>query len=191
MSFFEWLDSSSFVVMVRDSPSVLAYPTVLAFHTFSLALLVGVSTGLALRVLGVAPGVPLPALDQYFRLVWAGFFVSVASGLPLLATDALNFLTNPVFYIKLGAVLGAVLTLRALRSAVFTPGAVRHDELAPGNGRLLAATLLLCWLVALTAGRVTAYDGFIMRQTAVALIVVVAVGLAAGFAGARVLRRSA
>ncbi len=191
MSFFDWLDNSSFVVLIRDSPSLLAYPTIIAFHTFSLALLVGMSCGLALRTLGVAADVPLAPLDRYFRLIWSGFFISAASGLPLLTTDAHNFLTNPVFYIKMGAIFSAVFTVRLLRAAVFAEAARPDRTPITKEGKVLAGAVLVLWMVALTAGRVTAYDRFIAWETAGAVIVLLAVVLVVGFAGARVLRGTA
>ncbi len=191
MSFFDWLDNSSFVVLIRDSPSVFAYPTIIAFHTFSLALLVGMSCALALRTLGVAAGVPLAPLDRYFRFIWAGFFISAASGLPLLTTDALNFLTNPVFYIKMGAIFSAVFAVRLLRRAVFADVARPERNVVSAEGKVIAGAVLVLWMVALTAGRVTAYDRFIAWETAGAVIVLLTLILVVGFAGARVLRGTA
>jgi hypothetical protein len=188
MSFFEWLDNASLVVWIRDSPSVFAYPTILAFHTFSLALLVGMSSGLALRTLGMARGIPLAALDRYFVFIRTGFYVSIASGLPLLATDAYTFLTNPVFYVKMGSIFGAVFTVRLLRTAVFSAQA--QPDLRPirAEGKVLAGAVLLLWMVALTAGRVTAYDRFIAWQTAGAVMVVSITMLVVGVVGARMFR---
>ena len=191
MSFFEWLDNAGVVVWIRDSPSVFAYPTIISFHTFSMALLVGISCGLALRTLGAASGVPLAPLDRYFRLVWSGFYISVASGIPLLSTDAYNFLTNPVFYVKMGAIFCAVFTVRLLRTAVFAEGALPDRQPIRREGKILAGAVLLLWMVALTAGRVTAYDRFIAWETAGAVIVVSTIMLVVGFVGARMLRGAA
>jgi hypothetical protein len=191
VAFFEWLDNASFVVLIRDSPSVFAYPTIIAFHTFSLALLVGMSCGLALRTLGVAPGIPLAPLDRYFRFIWSGFLISVLSGVPLLSTDALNFLTNPFFYIKMGGIFAAVFTVRLLRAAVFAETASPDRVPIPREGKILAVAVLVLWMIALTAGRVTAYDRFIGWQTAGAVIVLLAAMLIVGFTGARVLRGAA
>ncbi|MBI4484648.1 MAG: hypothetical protein HY655_01435 [Acidobacteria bacterium] len=48
MEFLALLEESSLAVWLRESPSVFAYATVLAVHTFGLALVVGLSTAVAL-----------------------------------------------------------------------------------------------------------------------------------------------
>ena len=59
MAFFNWLQNSAFTDWLLGSESVWAYPTVLTLHTAGLAALVGSSAVLQLRLLGVAPAVPL------------------------------------------------------------------------------------------------------------------------------------
>ncbi|MGE3843967.1 MAG: hypothetical protein AB7I50_20530 [Vicinamibacterales bacterium] len=171
---------------VRDTPSIFAYPTVLAFHTFSLLLLVGLSTGVALRLLGVARSVPLTSLEPYFRLMWVGFWVSVVSGIVLLATDTLNFLGRPVFSLKMAAIVVAVVSMRRVGAALASN---RAAALESGEGRRLAWTVLLSWMTAMTCGRVTAYDAFIQRQTAVAVVLLIVVLSVVGFVGVRPLLR--
>jgi hypothetical protein len=188
MAFLDWLDNSGVVIWLRESPSVLAYPTILAFHTFSLALLVGMSCAVALRTLGVAASLPLAPLDRFFRLMWIGLYISVASGVLLLASDARGFLTNPVFYIKMAAVAVAVVAVRVLRTTVFGEAARPDQDLVSRDGRVVARAVLVSWLVALTAGRLTAYDRFIAWETAGAVLVIAIVLLAAGYVGARVVR---
>ena len=41
MAFLEWLESLSFAVWVRESPSLLAFPALLFIHTLGMALLAG------------------------------------------------------------------------------------------------------------------------------------------------------
>jgi hypothetical protein len=47
----EAIEASSLSTMLRDSPNVFLYPTILAFHTLGLAFFVGISCAIALRVL--------------------------------------------------------------------------------------------------------------------------------------------
>ena len=54
---------------VREPGSVWAYRTVLAAHTVGMSLLVGANAALDLRLLGVAPQVPLAAASL---LLWTG-----------------------------------------------------------------------------------------------------------------------
>lgn len=193
MAFLDWLDNAGFVIWIRESTSVFAYPTILAFHTFSLALLVGMSCAVALRTLGVAASLPLAPLDRFFRLMWIGLYISAVSGVLLLSSDARGFLTNPVFSIKMAAVVVGVLAVRVLRTTVFVEAAGPDRGPVRREGKVVAGVVLVSWLVALTAGRVTAYDRFIAWETAGAVLVLAVVMLAAKFsyAGARVVRGTA
>ena len=53
-----WLESSAFSVWVNESPSLLAFPGILAAHTIGLGLLVGLNAALDLRLLGAAREFP-------------------------------------------------------------------------------------------------------------------------------------
>jgi hypothetical protein len=74
------IENSGFATWVREAPSVLAYPTVLALHTFGMAFLVGTNAAIDLRILGVAPGLPLAPMERFFRVMLLGFWVNAVSG---------------------------------------------------------------------------------------------------------------
>ena len=76
----ELLDSIQdigWIMWVRDANTVLGYATVLAFQTFGMILVVGISTAFALRTLGVASDVPIAPLRRYVPLMWIGFCVNL------------------------------------------------------------------------------------------------------------------
>ena len=79
------LENSSFSEWLLGSPSLWAYPTVLTLHTLGLGVLVGANWALDLRLLGVAPGIPLRALEKLFRWMWIGFWINAVSGVMLFA----------------------------------------------------------------------------------------------------------
>lgn len=175
MGFLEFLENINLAIWLRESPSVLAYPTLLAFHTLGMVILVGISTGLALRTLGFAPGVPLAPLEKFFRIMWFGLAISVVSGALLLMLDARTFLTMPSFYIKLLAIAAAVMFMRSLRTVAFSARGGVDTWSVPRKGQVLAGAVLLSWAVGITAGRVTAYAPFIGWQTGVAVVIVAGV----------------
>lgn len=175
MGFLEFLENINLAIWLRESPSVLAYPTLLAFHTLGMVILVGISTGLALRTLGFAPGVPLAPLEKFFRIMWFGLAISVVSGALLLMLDARTFLTMPSFYIKLLAIAAAVMFMRSLRTVAFSARGDVDTWSVPREGQVLAGAVLLSWAVGITAGRVTAYAPFIGWQTGVAVVIVAGV----------------
>ncbi len=184
MGFLEFLENNGLAIWLRESPSVLAYPTLLAFHTFGMVVLVGISTGIALRTLGVASGVPLAPLGKFFRIMWRGALISVVSGALLLMLDARIFLTMPAFYIKMLAIGVAVMIMRSLRARVFSDRGGADTWPVSREGKVLAGAVLISWAVAITAGRVTAYAPFIRWQTAVAAVILTFV-LFGGYFAAR------
>ncbi len=189
MGLLEFLETNSLATWLSQSPSIFAYPTLLAFHTFGMAFLVGISTGIALRMLGFVPGMPLAPLGTFFRVTWIAFSISVVSGALLLMIDARNFLTMPSFYIKLLAIAVAVMSMRSLRTRVFSDRVGVDTGPVPREGQVLAGVVLISWAVAITAGRVTAYIPSQGLQTAVAVLVLTVVLIGGGHIAVR-LRRS-
>ena len=63
----EWIESTSVGLWMRESPSVWAFPTVLTLHTAGMAVLVGASWLLDLRLLGISNrNTPLSAFAGSF-----------------------------------------------------------------------------------------------------------------------------
>jgi hypothetical protein len=154
--FFRWLEGTSLSVWTRESTSVFAFPAILSAHAIGMALAAGISGAIALRLLGVARTVSAARMLAFAPLLWAGFGLNALSGLVLLVAYPTKALTNPVFYIKLCAIGVGMTTLVLIRR--------RLDKGGPGSGfaapaalRLLAATSLAAWTVAIVAGRLLAY----------------------------------
>ena len=119
--------------------------------------------------------------------MWLAFWVNAVSGVVLLSLDARKFFTSPDFYIKMLAIAVAARSLRLLQTNVFRDPASLDTRPVPMKGKILAGTILTAWAVAITAGRLTAYDGFIQRQTAVAVLVLSVVILVARYIAAHLL----
>src|SRR3954467_7042264 len=101
VEFLSTIQGSPFCTWVRESSSLWAYPGILFLHTVGLAVVVGFSTVIDLRLLGFARGVPVAALDRFFPVIWAGFWLSVASGMVLFAADANAKMASPMFGVKM------------------------------------------------------------------------------------------
>jgi len=188
--FLELIENSSFSHWLRESPSLLAYPTVLALHAIGMAFLVGLNTMIALRVLGFARGIPLAPMNKLFPVMFVGFWVNAVSGLMLTALQAINFMSNPTFYIKMTAVGAAILCLRSLRTTVFISGAAAEDQRLTGRAKVLAVSSLSLWLIAIVSGRLIAYSFYVSWRTAVAVVIALTVFLIVRFIGARVIAPS-
>jgi hypothetical protein len=158
MDFLIRIEQSGFSSWVRESPSVWAFPTVLLLHTIGMGLVVGVNTGIDLRILGFAPAVPLAPLEKFFPVLWVGFWVNAVTGTILVAQDATTKLTNPDFYVKMVFIALALINLRMLRTRVFRDPFVDKKPVST-NVKILAVTSMILWLGAITAGRLLAYVG--------------------------------
>jgi hypothetical protein len=145
-----WLESSAFSVWVNESPSLLAFPGILAAHTIGLGLLAGLNVALDLRLLGLARGIPPQAFTRFLPVMWFGLWVNVLTGIALLIAYPTKALTNPVFYLKLTLIAVALTMLRTmLRRMGAGP--------APVGVKVLAVVSLVTWAGAITAGRLLAY----------------------------------
>lgn len=151
------IEASGFAVWVRESPSMFAYTGLLSLHALGLAFAVGFSWFIALRVLGVASSVPLESVESLFPIMWAGFWVNFASGVPLLISNATRDFRNPVFLTKLAVIALSAAAMVLLRRQAFRKPPAGDDALARRNNRLLAGSILVLWIGAIVAGRLSEY----------------------------------
>ena len=171
--FLDSIENSGFATYVRDTPSVLGYSTVLAFHTFGMAFLVGLSSVIALRVLGAVPQLPLKPLKGLQPLIAVGFWVNAITGLILTSLAIHSLLRNWDFYVKLGAIALAIVALQKMRRYAFGDANAPDDAAASPRARFWAGAMLLFWGLAVLGGRLTAYATNIRIETARAVLVAV------------------
>jgi hypothetical protein len=149
------LEESGIGTWVRESNSLLAYPTILFLHTLGMGIMVGICGFIDLRVLGMARGIPLEGMPKYFGYMWGGFWISLATGIALFIPDATVKSANPVFWAKLGFIAVAIATVFLIRNAVFS----NPKKPIETNGKIFALVSIVCWSGAITAGRLLAYIG--------------------------------
>jgi hypothetical protein len=188
-SLLERLEQTAISTTLRDSPNVFLYPTILAFHTLGLAFFVGISSAIALRILGVAPGLALAPFRKFYPVMWTGFAFNAASGVLLLVIEPTKFLMMADFYVKLAAIAGAVYCNRRLYVIRFNNPAEADSPVSAGE-KAIAVAILLLWAIAITAGRLTAYDSANTQwQTALGTLIVSAALLLGGYAAIKLYRR--
>lgn len=190
MEFFAWLEDSTFSTWIKESSSVWPYDLLcLSSHAIGMAVLVGLSVAVALRILGFAPSLPLAPMERFFPLMYAGFLVNAVSGTGLFIAYPVRAVANPVFYIKMGGVVLALVCLRRIRREVFGNPASLGTRPVPMNGKILAGALLFIWMGTIATGRLMAYDGVagVEGGTALAVLIVTVVMLLAGYAAVRLL----
>jgi predicted ferric reductase len=155
MGMLVWLESLPISVWVHESPSVWAQPTVLTLHTMGMAVLVGASWVLDLRLLGISRNIPLSAFRWVFRAVAVSLIVNLVTGVLLFGARATSWGTAIPFLIKMLLVIASAATLLPIRSYVLRSDAGQLE--VSGRVRLLAIASIIAWSGAITSGRLLAY----------------------------------
>jgi hypothetical protein len=158
MAVLEWLESLSYAVWVRESPSLLAFPSLLFIHTLGMALVAGGAAVISMALLGFWPRTSIKPLERLYPVMWLGFWVNLFSGVSIFLKDASIYGRNYDLYVKLVFVAAGVTLLTMTRKQVF--GDPNFDS-APVSSRtkMLAWASLGCWFCAIVAGRLIAYVG--------------------------------
>ena len=154
--FLNTLEQSGLSTWLRESPSVFGFYFILVLHPIGLALVVGPAAAIDLRLLGVAPDVPLPPLRSWFNLMWLGLAINISSGALLVLAYPSKAFTNPDFYIKLTLIGFAVWTLQRIKTQVFDDSSL-SEAARLAKGKMLAVWSLVLWTGVITAGRLLAY----------------------------------
>src|SRR5262245_63151793 len=116
-----------------------------------MAILVGASFVIHLRVLQVADAIPLRRLLPLYRFIWIGFAINLLSGLALFVTEAADRVVDPVFHVKMASIAAALsLGVIVKRRALDPPGA---PDVTTGLTRSMAAASVALWTIAIVAGR--------------------------------------
>ena len=152
----DWVEHTGLSLWVREDPSLAAFPLMLILHTVGMAFLVGSNVALNARILGVGRGVALTSMLPFFRVMWLGFGLNVFSGSALLIAYPTKALTNPVFYLKLTLIAVGLVQAQWIRRHI-REDPRRGGDRAPRSMRLRATLSLVCWLSAVTAGKLLPY----------------------------------
>jgi hypothetical protein len=119
-----------------------------------MAVLVGASWVLDLRLLGVNRRSPLSAYRWVFPVIGIGLLVNVVTGALLFIKNATKWGTAVPFLVKMVFITASVGTLAPLRSHLNRNDV---DNEVSGKFSLLAIASILAWTGAITAGRLLAY----------------------------------
>jgi hypothetical protein len=154
--FLLWLSGTSLARWVNESETIFGYSGILFLHTLGLAVTVGASVVVDLRLLGAASRISVSALLPVFRYMWVGFAVNALSGAMLFAADAPRKAANPLFEFKLALIALGVTVMALMERRLLQ---AETGTLADSQPRLnlLAIASLLIWAAAIAAGRMVAY----------------------------------
>jgi hypothetical protein len=152
VGFLVWLEATGLAEWVRSS--IPGYPSMIALHALGMAIMVGLSLVIDMRVLGWFSGIPLNALQRFFGLAWIGFGINFLSGGALFTAQATSYITDWVFMTKMALVFLGAITAAILQPAVAKTG---PGAQVSGGTKAVAAVAIVFWLVAIIMGRLTAY----------------------------------
>jgi len=157
--FMAWLQDSALGHVMRET-GVWTYAIVNLTHILGVSTLFGAVLVLDLRLVGVWRHITLAAIaEPAVPIAASGFFIAATSGVCLLATKATDYVGNPFLYIKFPAIGLGLLNVIVLNCL---PGWKERKirNLSPREQSQLAVAggvSLLCWLTAITAGRMIGY----------------------------------
>jgi hypothetical protein len=160
MGFLEAIENSAYAEFVRSSPSFFAYTWILSLHAMGLAIIVGINTVVALRLLGFVPTLSAPALRKTYPWMYVGFTINAFSGGSLLIAN-LSVFTNVMFLLKLTFIALAMVNLELTRMRVFNNPAVLNSPDLSRHAWPFAVASMILWGLAMITGRLTAYPGFV------------------------------
>jgi hypothetical protein len=163
MSVLQTLENTPLAVWVRESTDIYAYTLILSVHAVGLAIVVGISTAVALRLLGFARGIPLAAMRGVFPLFIFGFCINAVSGILLFIAEATKMVAMPAFWGKMFFIACGVTVACLLQKRVFADRAAMKADRVPAGGRRLAWASLTFWYLALIVGRMTGYPELVKR----------------------------
>jgi hypothetical protein len=158
VAFCQWLEGSAFGTAIHQS--LWLFPLIETAHLFGIILLVGATSALDLRLIGLAL-IEEPVSRIAGRLLpwaWVGLTIQVTTGFCLFASEATRCWENPAFRIKM-----AMLVLAGLNAFVFHQTVYRRvaswDEarVTPVAAKFAGCCSILLWFGIVAAGRWIAF----------------------------------
>jgi hypothetical protein len=154
----KWLEQTTVGSNVRES--LWLFPIIETLHIFGIILLVGGTSVLDLRLLGLAfREEPVSKLArQFLPWAWTGFVIQVCTGLLMFASEATKMYGNVAFEIKMVLIVAAGVNAFVFHSLAYQSiGKWEREPVAPISARIAGTLSILFWFAIVSAGRWIAY----------------------------------
>ena len=156
--FCQWLEAQGWAVAIHQS--LWLFPLLETAHLFGIILLVGATSALDLRLIGLTmKREPVSRLAaRLLPWAWAGLTIQIATGFFLFASEATRCFGNTAFRLKM-----LMLVLAGLNALVFHQTIYRRvanwDEapVTPASAKLAGCCSILLWFGIVAAGRWIAF----------------------------------
>jgi hypothetical protein len=153
-----WLEQTATGTSIRES--LWLFPIIETLHIFGIILLVGATSILDLRLMGLAfRDESISKLAGRF-IPWAlaGFIIQVVSGSLLFSSEATKMYSNMGFKIKMGLIIVAEINALVFHSVAYkSVGTWDNDPVGPLSARAAGLISILLWFGIVAAGRWIAY----------------------------------
>ena len=154
-----WIEGSALGHAMRES-GVWTYGVVNLTHILGVSTLFGSILVLDLRLLGAWKTVPLSFISRpTVPLAFTGFVIAICSGVCLISTNATEYVNNPFIYIKFPAIALGLTNVGVLNA--IPAWKARHvrslTSIEETKLRIVGGISLVCWLTAVSAGRLIGY----------------------------------
>ena len=130
----------------------------ITLHSLGLAVMVGLSVVLSLRVLGWFPDIPFSSLSRLLKIAWVGFIINFISGACLFAAQATTYISDFEFLLKMALVIIGAMLVGTLQTMV-AEGASEWSRATPPPAavRAVASFAIAAWTGGMITGRLIAY----------------------------------
>lgn len=161
MEFLAYIEASAFSEWVLVS--MLGFPTLIALHSIGMAVAVGLSLMVTLRLIGIYAGFKAQLIPRLLDIAVWGFVLNLITGLSLFAPRGPEYIVSYIFLIKMLLVLSSIGILFWLRHHL-EPLRLSTDGAAVGGlARTLSLVSTATWFGAVIAGRLIAYLSALYR----------------------------
>jgi hypothetical protein len=157
-SMCQWLEQTGLGTGVRDSTWL--FPIIETVHILGIALLVGSTSILDLRLMGLTyREQPVSKLAwRFLPWAWIGFVIQVITGALLFASEATKMIENVGFQIKMILIVVAGLNALVFHLIAYqSVGKWENDHVAPLSARAAGLISILLWFGIVGFGRWIAY----------------------------------
>jgi uncharacterized protein DUF6644 len=156
--FCQWLEGSSWATAIHQS--LWLFPIIETAHLFGIVLLVGATSALDLRLIGLTmKGEPVSRIaGRLLPWAWAGLTIQVVTGFCLFASEATRCYENPAFRVKM-----VMLVLAGLNALIFHQTVYRsianwdQAQVTPAAAKFTGCCSILLWFGIVAAGRWIAF----------------------------------
>jgi hypothetical protein len=135
-----------------------AWPICESLHFMGMALLIGTVGVFDLRLLGVAKGIPIPALHRLIPIGIAGFGLNVLTGICFISGAPLQYLFNDAFTVKVTLILASGVNVAFFYGRTFSHlQRLPAGAPSPFGARVAGAVSLVAWIGVMSAGRLLTF----------------------------------